>query len=128
ENPHLAGEAPRVRCEVLLQALRLRQDSPRMLQQGAAGRCRCDTRAPAHQKGGPECQFHLPNPGRGSRKCQIGACRPVGDAPSLNDMPEQVEVGKIEPHSWTSFLFCEGRLHIKHIAMGSLWVQASRNM
>jgi hypothetical protein len=43
----------------------------------------------------------------------------VGDTPGLDDVPEQVEVGKIEPHWGTSFLFYEGRLHIKHIAMGS---------
>jgi hypothetical protein len=43
-------------------------------------------------------------------------------------VPEQVEVGKIEPHKRTSFLFYEGRLHIKHIAMGSSWVQASQIM
>jgi hypothetical protein len=48
----------------------------------------------------------------------------MGNAAGLNDVPEQVEIGEIEPHS-TSFLFCEGRLRIKQIAIGCLEAQAS---
>jgi hypothetical protein len=40
------------------------------------------------------------------------------DAARLDDVPEQVEIGKIEPRDKASFLFYEGRLHKKHIAIG----------
>jgi hypothetical protein len=48
----------------------------------------------------------------------------MGDASGFDNVPEQVEVGKIEAQG-ASFLFCEGRLRTTHIAMGNRQVQAS---
>jgi hypothetical protein len=37
------------------------------------------------------------------------------DAASLDDVAEQAEIGEIEAHAATTFLFCEGRLCKTHI-------------
>ena len=50
----LAGEPARIAAEVLAQALRLRQDGARMLEQGAPGRGRRHALAPAHQERGAD--------------------------------------------------------------------------
>ena len=49
QHPHLAGEPARIRRQVFLQAFGLRQDSARVLQQGAPGRRRHHALAAAHQ-------------------------------------------------------------------------------
>src|SRR5262249_2774249 len=92
------GETPGVRGEVLLQTLRLGQNSACVLQQGSAGRGGGDTATSTHQERGSKGQLHLADAGRGRRKRQIGTCRTMGDTARLDDMAEQVEVGKIEPH------------------------------
>jgi hypothetical protein len=48
----------------------------------------------------------------------------VRDTAGFDDVPEQVEVRKIEAHGAT-FLFCEGRLRRKHFATAYFRVQAS---
>jgi hypothetical protein len=98
-----------------------------VLEQCSAGLSWDDAKAPAHQQFCAKSQFHFSDSGRGGCQSQIGALCAMGNAPSFDDVPEQIEVGKIEPHG-TSFLFYEGRLRKKHIATGNLGVQASRTM
>jgi hypothetical protein len=51
----------------------------------------------------------------------------MGDASGLDNVAEQVEIGKIEAQE-TPFLFREGRLRKTHIATSNSWVQASQTM
>src|SRR5512139_3074627 len=69
-----------------------------MLQQGSPGRGRLDAGPSAHQQGSAEGQFHLADAGRGRSQSQVRPLRAVRDAAGLDDVPEQVEVRKIEAH------------------------------
>ncbi len=115
EHAHLAGEPARIGAQILLQALALRQDRARMLQQRAAGLGGCYAGAAAHQQFGAERQFHLADAGRGGGQRQIGARRAMRDAARLDNLAEQVEIGEVEAHPATTFLFCEGTLRKTHI-------------
>ena len=95
-----------------------------MLEQRTAGLRWDHALAAAHQQFGAKSQFHLPDTGRGGRERQIGAHCAMGNASGFDNVPEQVEVGKIEAQG-TSFLFGERRLRRTHIAMGNRQVQAS---
>ena len=86
-----------------------------MLQQCAAGLGGRYARTSTHQQLGAERQFHLANASRGGGQRQIGAGGTVRNAARLDNLPEQVEIGEVKPHSATTFLFCEGRLRKTHI-------------
>src|SRR5947209_6779651 len=61
EHAHLAGLSARISAELFTQALGLRQDRARVLQQRAAGLRRRDAAASAHQKRRAERLLHLAN-------------------------------------------------------------------
>jgi hypothetical protein len=110
----LAGEPARIGAQVLLQALALRQDRARVLQQRAAGLGRRHARPAAHQQFGAEAEFHLADAGRGGGQRQIGAHRAMGDAARLDDVTEQVEIGEVEAHG-TLPSYSAKAGYVKHI-------------
>src|SRR5260370_205438 len=75
-----------------------------MLQQRAAGLGRHHALAPAHQQFGAETLLHFADASGGGGKRQVRARRAMRNAAGLDDMPEQAEIGEIEPHEYQTLL------------------------
>ena len=126
QHPHLAGEPARIGRQVFVEALGLRQDRARVLQQRAPGLRRRDALPSAHQQFGAEAELHLADAGRRRGQRQVRARGAMGDAARFHDVAEKIEVGQIKAHGvCPSFLFCEGCLRRKRIAQGIITGQVS---
>ena len=110
QHPHLAGEPARIGAEVLAQPLGLPENRARMLEQRAAGLRRRDPAAAAHQQRRAERLLHVADAGAGGGERQMRAFRAMRDAPRLDHMAEQTEIGEVETHA--DFVIREGCLWI----------------
>jgi len=99
EHPDLAGEAAGIGAEVLAQPLGLAQDRARMLQQRAAGLGRGHPLPSAHEQRSAQRLFHVADARTGGSQREMGARRPARDAPRLDHVAKQAEIGQVEAHS-----------------------------
>jgi hypothetical protein len=98
EYPDLAGEAAGIGAKVLAQALGLAQDRARVLQQRAAGLGRGHPLPSAHEQRRAQRLFHVTNARAGGSQREMRPRGAARDAPRLDHVAKQAEIGQVEAH------------------------------
>src|SRR5262249_43937366 len=98
EHPDMAGEPAGIGAEVLAQPLGLTQDRARMLQQRAAGLGWGHAFSSAYEQRCTQRFFHIANARSGCSQRDMRRWRTARDAPRLDHVAKQAEIGQVEAH------------------------------